>query len=377
MSMWWRSAWWRSASSSMRSTKGEELNWTDQGGLFSLSVTASHGLIASIGSNPPQVYYNPANWGPKQSKEASYAKFLNGSLALFILSAEPKWPDDEITVPPASSSQVMKFGSDGHLRIYDWTEEEVDWKEVADLLTGDIGECEYPMVCGNYGICSKGECSCPEAKYFRPILERQPNLGCSQVTPLSCGASQNHILLELKDITYFSFTSKIIVEHKRISPPSPAGEPAFTANRASASMRASSKLAISSIIFPSPVSLLDQLRFTSLARTVHSSDELQPLQRPTLINIIFDLHLRRSATLPISQFRPATHLFRYGVFQSLQEKQDLITDRPLRPNVNPTISVHFHHLRLFFPASFIFFDFPHPSSHPHFACNQFFSLTLY
>ncbi|KAF8413700.1 hypothetical protein HHK36_001692 [Tetracentron sinense] len=186
-----------------------ELNWTDQGGLFSLFVTASHGLIASIGSNPPQVYYNPANWGPKQSKEASYAKFLNGSLALFILSAEPKWPDDEITVPPASSSQVMKFGSDGHLRIYDWTEEEVDWKEVADLLTGDIGECEYPMVCGNYGICSKGECSCPEAKYFRPILERQPNLGCSQVTPLSCGASQNHILLELKDITYFSFTSDL------------------------------------------------------------------------------------------------------------------------------------------------------------------------
>ncbi|KAF8413699.1 hypothetical protein HHK36_001691 [Tetracentron sinense] len=179
-----------------------EFNWTE-GGLFSLSVTDSQGLIASIGSNPPQLYYNPTNWGPKQSKEASYVKFLNGSLGLFILSAEPKEPHDQITVPPGSSAQVMKFGSDGHLRVYDWTVQG-ERKEVADLLTGDIGECEYPMVCGNYGICSNEECTCPEAKYFRPILERQPNLGCSQVTPLSCGASQNHRFLELKDITYFS-----------------------------------------------------------------------------------------------------------------------------------------------------------------------------
>ncbi|KAF8413688.1 hypothetical protein HHK36_001680 [Tetracentron sinense] len=182
-----------------------ELNWTE-GGLFSLSYTTSQGLVASIESNPPQVYYDSQNWA---TKEASYVKFLNGSLALFILSADPKEPIDRITVPPGSSAQIMKFGSDGHLRVYDWTEEQ-DWKEVADLLTGYYGVCRYPLVCGNYGICSNGQCSCPgettgEASYFKQINDRQPNLGCSEVTPLSCGASQNHRFLELKDITYFSF----------------------------------------------------------------------------------------------------------------------------------------------------------------------------
>ncbi|KAH9794216.1 Receptor-like serine/threonine-protein kinase [Citrus sinensis] len=47
---------------------------------------------------------------------------------------------------------------------------------------------------------------CP-ATYFKPLNERQPTLGCSQITPLSCEASQDHSFVELNDVTYFAFRS--------------------------------------------------------------------------------------------------------------------------------------------------------------------------
>ncbi|KAK6917939.1 Bulb-type lectin domain [Dillenia turbinata] len=181
-------------------------NWTN-GGLYSLSVT-SEGLFAYVGSNPPQAYYFKLVSGNKTSNVPSYVKFLNGSLALFVLSAEPSEPDEVISVPQASSAQYMKLGSDGHLRVYQWGDK---WAEVADLLTGYLGECNYPLVCGTYGICSNnGQCSCPASanggtSYFRQKDYRQPSLGCSEITPLTCVEQQNHELLELDDIRYFIY----------------------------------------------------------------------------------------------------------------------------------------------------------------------------
>ncbi|KAF8413692.1 hypothetical protein HHK36_001684 [Tetracentron sinense] len=188
-----------------------ESNWTE-GGLHSLSVT-SRGLIASIGSSPPQVFYKYMISGLAESIKLRSVIFESGSLSFSASSADPNQPiryGSKMIVP--SSAQYMKFGSDGHLRLYEWAE--TRWKEVEDLLTRDVGECGYPMVCGNYGICLNGECSCPGATsgdvlYFRQINDWQPELGCSQVIPLSCEASQYHNFLELKDITYFTFTDDL------------------------------------------------------------------------------------------------------------------------------------------------------------------------
>ncbi|CAK7323570.1 unnamed protein product [Dovyalis caffra] len=180
-------------------------NWTETG-FFSLSVTAK-GLFASVESNPPQVYYQLGGHGTKMNKEPTYVRFLNGSLALFLNSSKP---DDQIYgIPKASSAQYMRFGSDGHLRAYAWNWAE-GWTEVGDVLTGSYGDCSYPTVCGSYGICSNGQCSCPPQdingkKYFEQVNYRQPNLGCREITPLSCEASQNHTFLELKDTIYFPF----------------------------------------------------------------------------------------------------------------------------------------------------------------------------
>ncbi|KAI6674960.1 hypothetical protein NL676_002866 [Syzygium grande] len=107
----------------------------------------------------------------------------------------------------------MKLGSNGHLRVYEFDCEIYGWKEVADLFTGSIGECGYPRVCGQYGICSNGLCDCLASSggtsLFQQVDDRLPDLGCSENVPLSCGASQNQSLMELKYVTYFIFNSPL------------------------------------------------------------------------------------------------------------------------------------------------------------------------
>ncbi|KAG8364584.1 hypothetical protein BUALT_Bualt18G0012500 [Buddleja alternifolia] len=134
-----------------------ETNWSDEGGLYTLSMT-SEGLVASIRSDPPQ---------------------------------------------------YMKLGFDGHLRIFAWVE---NWVEINDIFAKDgMGLCHYPMACGKYGICSYGQCSCPGTQEnFRQIIDRQPNLGCSQVAPLTCDSSIDHSFLNLENVTYFGFIADII-----------------------------------------------------------------------------------------------------------------------------------------------------------------------
>ncbi|KAK3184710.1 hypothetical protein Dsin_031996 [Dipteronia sinensis] len=108
----------------------------------------------------------------------------------------------------------MRLDNDGHLRVYEWILTE--WKEVADIFKEYFRDCDYPLVCGNYGLCSRGLCTCPSGEnettttYFEQTDNRQPALGCSERTPLSCGASQYHSFLELNDTTYFTFTLDIV-----------------------------------------------------------------------------------------------------------------------------------------------------------------------
>ncbi|KAI3465873.1 hypothetical protein Pfo_022536 [Paulownia fortunei] len=133
-----------------------------------------------------------------------------GSLDLYINSIEPNDPDISIAIRQATSAQYMKLGPDGHLRVFEWG---TPWTEVDDILTGYLGECNYLIVCGKYGICTKGQCSCPRSSSivvnFRQINDRQPDLGCSEVIPLTCNASNSHSFLDLKDVTYFDFMTDI------------------------------------------------------------------------------------------------------------------------------------------------------------------------
>ncbi|PHT43647.1 hypothetical protein CQW23_17672 [Capsicum baccatum] len=182
-------------------------NWTE-GGLISLSAT-DDGLVGFVESNPPQTYFSRTIGGLNASRGSNYVMYLNGSLSLFSNSSSNS--ETLFSISRASSAQYMKLESDGHLKVYEW---QSGWNEVDDLLTGFNGECYYPMVCGRYGICSRGQCSCPKSSsnsttYFRQIDDRQGNLGCSEVTKLTCNPLNNHTFLDLQDVDYFTFTADI------------------------------------------------------------------------------------------------------------------------------------------------------------------------
>ncbi|KAK9059923.1 hypothetical protein SSX86_020627 [Deinandra increscens subsp. villosa] len=194
-------------------------DWMAQKDSYSLKVT-DKGLVAYVGSNPPQAYHNIliddvyVNSDDVYDKyidttRRRYVRFLNGNLSLFIHSVEPSDPLGVITIPKASSAQYMKLMPDGHLRVFQW---KAGWSEVADLLTGDyFKECNYPMTCGRYGIClGNQQCSClvstsSNINYFRETKGHQPNLGCSEITTLTCNATQDQLLIELGNIGYFTF----------------------------------------------------------------------------------------------------------------------------------------------------------------------------
>ncbi|KAF2303985.1 hypothetical protein GH714_025917 [Hevea brasiliensis] len=116
---------------------------------------------------------------------------------------------DEISINFESDTedfQYLRLDPDGHLRVYQWIQGSVSI--VDDILTDNLGNCSYPTVCGNYGICSNGgSCSCPVGKdgdnrYFTKL---NSSLGCMEADQLSCRSSHLHSLIELDEVSYFSF----------------------------------------------------------------------------------------------------------------------------------------------------------------------------
>ena len=178
---------------------------TSKGGLFSLSLK-TRGLFAYIDSqlyliiNPSGMYY-----------DISYVQFRNQTLAFFNQSSKLI---GELEAFSTSPMKYVRLESDGHLRAYDdyWNQGYPGYDVFTQYIDGgESGDCTYPTICGNYSVCSEGQCSCPPPingkSYFQRIDDRLPNRGCSPVTALSCEASKNHILLELKNITYFPFSN--------------------------------------------------------------------------------------------------------------------------------------------------------------------------
>ncbi|KAJ0856483.1 putative protein kinase RLK-Pelle-SD-2b family [Helianthus annuus] len=105
----------------------------------------------------------------------------------------------------ASSVQYIKLMSDGHLKVFEY--QSGGWIEVADLL--NVGNCSYPLTCGRNSICLAGQqqCSCAGREHFRPVNDRQPNLGCSEITPLRCNSTQDQDLNTVENVKYFTSTA--------------------------------------------------------------------------------------------------------------------------------------------------------------------------
>ncbi|KAF7019954.1 unnamed protein product [Triticum aestivum] len=140
----------------------------------------------------------PANYSQSFTEVAStksdcYA-FVNGSFG---------FPNQVFWLPQARSLQYMRLESDGHLRLYEMQGYSSPRLRF-DVLSLAMKFCDYPFACGDYGVCSDGQCSCPSLSYFRSNNERHPDAGCTLLTTISCNRAHNHQLLPLGNVSYFS-----------------------------------------------------------------------------------------------------------------------------------------------------------------------------
>ncbi|KAJ1260406.1 hypothetical protein BS78_10G229700 [Paspalum vaginatum] len=183
-------------------------NWT-QNQLY-LTVL-SKGLYAYVESTPPQLYFSNVVNENKTGNNPTKVTFTNGSLNIYVQSVQPSKPDASISLPEAKSTQYMRFESDGHLRLYEWSSA---WTMVSDVIQMFPDNfCSFPTVCGEYGVCTGGQCSCPfqsnsTSSYFKPVNQRA-NLGCTPLTPISCQQMQYHELLALEDVSYFDTSQTV------------------------------------------------------------------------------------------------------------------------------------------------------------------------
>jgi len=130
------------------------------------------------------------------SQTTCYA-FVNGSLG---------FPDKVFSLPSASSLQFMRLESDGHLRLYEMLGPNSP-RMLLDVLSTVLAFCDYPLACGDYGVCNSGQCSCPSLSSFMFQNERLPGAGCVPLSSISCKHANHHKLIPLNNISYFSYSS--------------------------------------------------------------------------------------------------------------------------------------------------------------------------
>ncbi|XP_051224074.1 G-type lectin S-receptor-like serine/threonine-protein kinase SD2-5 [Lolium perenne] len=187
----------------MRLTSNTSATNTTEGMLY-ITVLPG-GLYAFIESTPPQCYFlNPLRQN-KTTNDPTKVTFMSGSLTTYQ-SGQSDFRTN-LVFAPATSTQFMRLEYDGHLRVYGWSVDR--WTPVYDVMTSmEKDDCDYPTVCGEYGICTERQCGCPvetnsSSSYFKLVDEHKPNLGCTPITPISCQEIQHHRLLTLPNIDYF------------------------------------------------------------------------------------------------------------------------------------------------------------------------------
>lgn len=177
-------------------------NWAK--GKFYLTVL-SNGMYAFAGVDTPLAYYRSPTGGNIIANTSAYIALKNGSLEVFTSFRGTEGPDYLIQFPMnAYGLEFVRLDWDGHLRLYQGGNG--SWVS-SDLL--DIADpCSYPLACGEYGVCSNGQCSCPDAGLrqsglFKLINPREINRGCVLTDSLSCGSAHKTRFLAVANTTRF------------------------------------------------------------------------------------------------------------------------------------------------------------------------------
>ncbi|CAK9148076.1 unnamed protein product [Ilex paraguariensis] len=79
-----------------------------------------------------------------------------------------------------------------------------DIAEPVDLFADFLSACDYPNVCGNFGLCVNGQCSCPSG-FRADVSNDQIYNGCVEISPTTCTDPRSHGFLPLADVYYFNY----------------------------------------------------------------------------------------------------------------------------------------------------------------------------
>ncbi|XP_020571217.1 epidermis-specific secreted glycoprotein EP1-like [Phalaenopsis equestris] len=170
-------------------------------GMYYLSILGD-GFYAYVNSSPPQLYF----------KLFQNIRKITPAYNLTLKDGHLIWPDGNakvIVFPENWAVLFIRLDYDGHLRVYGIGQNfNQGLTMLSDLTNFLLGYCDYPMACGEYGICSERQCSCPvntsvgDSSYFK----RGNSLkSCSPVNQISCQSAENHRLLPLGNISYFNY----------------------------------------------------------------------------------------------------------------------------------------------------------------------------
>ncbi|GLJ35766.1 hypothetical protein SUGI_0718260 [Cryptomeria japonica] len=108
----------------------------------------------------------------------------SGNPVLLNRSNGTMWQSFDHPTDLLISGQRLEISCDGHLRLfsYDSKTGRSDHDYLSEV-TSALTRCDYPTVCGDYGICTDNQCSCPKTEnYFYQIDTSNPSLGCSPVS---------------------------------------------------------------------------------------------------------------------------------------------------------------------------------------------------
>ncbi|GKV31085.1 hypothetical protein SLEP1_g39824 [Rubroshorea leprosula] len=158
-----------------------DTNWSE--GLYSFSIDNNGYFVASVELDATIVYYKSNESQLRSQTGQFYAELTNTSFG--------------VGLSPRSGVSFIQLGSDGHFLCFSSTG---GYWLVDDLFKNQFHECDYPLVCGNYGICSTQGCSCPT--YFKQRYSLQASPMCAPYIPISCESPYQHSLLELKNVDY-------------------------------------------------------------------------------------------------------------------------------------------------------------------------------
>ncbi|KDP21143.1 hypothetical protein JCGZ_21614 [Jatropha curcas] len=173
-------------------------------GNFNLVVT-SRGLDAYYQAEVPLSYCRyPYNEGTSHDVDRIEMESSNGYLSLDILSTEGVLLYTSYQ-QYRNKTSYMKLDPDGHLRFYDDKSRDQSF----DLLADYMNECDYPLSCGSYGLCTNGVCSCLPGFAPTDASNGQSAVECSQINPITCENPSSHFLLPYEDIHYFSYEAAI------------------------------------------------------------------------------------------------------------------------------------------------------------------------